>query len=91
MDSSRPNAFDPPLDAAEQRLIDAVDAACRNPGGDHGPLCQRLRNRVEKYRELARRARFGGAAAGAGDTAGRQALFEALLARLEASLDEPPT
>lgn len=89
MEISPPETFDPPLDAAERRLIDAVDAACRERAGDHRRLRQRLRNRAEKYRELARRARFGGAAAGVGDTAGRLALYEALLARLDAVSDRP--
>jgi len=86
-----PDSFDPPLDATERRLVDAVDAACRDPAADHGRLRQRVRNRAEKYRELARRSRFDGAAARAGDSAGRLALFEALLARLEVSNGDAPS
>jgi hypothetical protein len=89
MEIPLPEAFDPPLDAVEQRLIDAVEAACRERGGDHRRLRQRLRNRAETYRELARRARFGGAAAGVGDIAARLALYKALLARLDAASDRP--
>ncbi|NKI34534.1 hypothetical protein HFP89_05080 [Wenzhouxiangella sp. XN79A] len=73
------------LEPAERRLVEAVEAALAAGDGEHSVLRQRLRNRVEKYRELARRARFGGAAARI-DAADRQALFERLLARLDAAM-----
>lgn len=74
----------PLLDEAEQRLIEAVERALRDTEADHAMLRQRVRNRAEKYRELARRRRFGGAAASHADAGRLQALFEELVERLEA-------
>jgi hypothetical protein len=69
----------------EQRLVDAVRRACSGAGEDVVLLRHRVRNRAEKYRELARRARFDGAAAQVADVEARKRLFESLLDELDAA------
>jgi BMFP domain-containing protein YqiC len=80
---------EPRLDPAEQRLVDAVRRACRQPETDVSVLLQRVRNRAEKYRELVRRVRFDGAAAQIADVGARLTLFETLIEELEASRARP--
>lgn len=80
-------AEEPELDAQEQRLVEAVRTACTNPGDDLELLRYRVRNRVEKYRELVRRVRFDGAAAHVGNVETRKALFETLLVELDAAAE----
>lgn len=77
----------PSLDPQERRLVEAVRRACADPCEELTVLRHRVRNRAEKYRELARRVRFDGAAARIADVEARKALFEALLVEVDAATE----
>ncbi|MBY6203297.1 hypothetical protein [Halomonas denitrificans] len=69
---------DPVLDPAERRLVARARAAIEAGAGGDPALRMRLRNRAERYRELAKRSRLGGAAGEVEDADRRCILFESL-------------